>query len=209
MAQKKKPTLNEKLDLILENQKKILKNEANIFEEEQKLEDLENQDRESEKNLAKSETQALEELEKLESQIAQQSSPITQITKKDFVKGFIGAFVGVMSHFAFSKAAALAPSLEIWRATVLYVIAFIIIIGMLYYTGFRAVKKQTILRFMPVRATVLYGVSIVTILIVNGIFGKIDFPLEFTQLYTLIGANIILAVMGAGTADLIGRAEHG
>lgn len=208
MAQKKQSSLNEKIDLILENQKKILKNEAKIFKEEQKLEEMETRDLESDERLAHSEADTLKELEKLEKEFSQGASPITQITKKDFVKGFIGAFVGVMSHFAFSKAADLAPSLEVWRATVLYIIAFIMIVGMLYYTGFRSVKHQTIFKFMPARATVLYGVSILTILIVNALFGKISLPLSFTQIYTLVGANIILAVMGAGTADLIGRVEH-
>lgn len=204
----KKNSLNEKLDTILENQKKILKNEAKIFKEEEKLESIENEGLQSDKNLANSEKEALKELENLEKEFSKTTSPISQITKKDFMKGFIGAFIGVMSHFAFSKAADLAPTLEIWRATILYILAFIIIIGMLYYTGFRKVRKQTILRFMPARATILYGVSIITILIVNALFGKISFPINFTEIYTIVGANIMLAVMGAGTADLIGRAEN-
>ena len=201
-------SLNKKLDTILENQKKILRNESKIFKEEEKLEDIGTKDLNNDKKLASSEKEALKELENLEKEFSKNYSPFTKITTKDFIKGFIGAFIGVMSHFAFSKAADLAPTLEIWRATILYIIAFIIIVGMLYYTGFRKVRKQTILHFMPIRATILYGVSIITILIVNALFGKIHLPLNFTQIYTLVGANIILAVMGAGTADLIGRAEH-
>lgn len=208
MGKSQSTSLNEKLDKILKNQKIILENEEKILKEESKLEDMETQDLKSDKKIARSEKDALKELQKLEKEFSKESSPITQVTKKDFIKGFIGAFVGVMGHFAFSKAADLAPTLGVYRATIMYVIAFLMIIGMLYYTGFRTIRKQTILHFMPARATILYGVSIITIIVVNALFGKIEFPFNFIDLYTLIGANIILAVMGAGTADLIGRVEH-
>lgn len=78
---------------------------------------------------------------------------------------------------------------------------------MLYFTGFRQIRKKLLFNFLPLRATILYGVSIITIIFVNFLFGQIS---EYTiiNLYNLVAANIILAVIGAGTADLIGRVEE-
>ncbi len=204
-----KNELNSKLDLILKNQKKILENEAKILGEEEKIEELERQELEFESKEIKTEEDALNELKNLEKQIKNNNlNPIKNITRRDIFKGFVGAFVGVMSHFAFSKAADLAEKITVFQATVLYLVAFAIIIIMLYYTGFRNVKKHIFMKFMPLRAVILYVVSIITIIIVNLLFGKINFPLHFTEIYILVGTNIILAVMGAGTADLIGGDSH-
>lgn len=202
-------TLNDKLNLILSNQDKILKNEQKILGEEEKIEELEKEELRDDKTFEKDEQTALSELANLEKELKMSiSNPIKKVTKRDIFKGFIGAFVGIMGHFAFSKAADLAPTLSIARATVLYIVAFIIITVMLYYTGFRKIEKRTIMKFMPLRATVLYIVSIITIILINLLFGKLHFPIHFNELYTLVGASIILAVMGAGTADLIGRGEE-
>lgn len=204
----KKSELNEKLDKILLNQKKILKNEEKILGEELKLEEMERQDLEGDQKTIHSEEQALKELEKLEKNLkASITSPLKKLTTQDFVKGFIGAFIGVMGHFAFAKAADIAPYLDPIRATLMYVVALIIIIGMLYFTGFRKIEKHIVMRFIPLRATSLFIVSILTILFVNILFNKIHFPLSFGEVYNVVAANIILASMGAATADLIGRVE--
>ena len=203
-----KNSLNEKLDLIIQNQKKILDNEAKILGTEQEIKELEEQDLAQDKQVTKSEEQTLDELEKIEAKLNQSiRKPLKHVTKRDLFKGFIGAFVGVMGHFAFSKAADLAKDLTLWQTTNLYIVAAFIITIMLYYTGFRAIEKQIVLQFMPLRAVTLYSVSIFTILLVNLLFGKIHFPLDFTEIYKLVGASIILAVMGAGTADLLGKVE--
>jgi len=208
VSERKNSKLNEKLDLILENQKKILENESKILGEEMKIESLEKREIEHEKNVENDSKQALKELDLLEKEFKKNSSsPIKNITQRDMFKGFIGAFVGIMGHFAFSKAADLAVGLSIARSTVLFVVAFLIVIVMLYYSGFRNIEKHIVLKFMPLRALVLYGVSIVTIILVYLLFGKIHFPVSFIELYNLVGASIILAVMGACTADLIGRSE--
>lgn len=204
-----KTTLNEKLDLILKNQDKILKNEQKILGEEEKIEELEREEIRDDKILEQNEESALTELANLEKELKMSiSNPIKKVTKRDMLKGFVGAFVGVMGHFAFSKAADLAPSLSFIRSTMLYLVAFAIIIIMLYYSGFRKIEKTIVLKFMPLRALVLYSVSIITILLVNLLFGKLHFPLHFSEVYALVSASIILAVMGAGTADLIGRNEE-
>lgn len=208
MSKIQKNSLNEKLDLILKNQELILENEAKILGEEAKIEEMETQELNEEKKFEKSEDEALKELKTLEHQMKKNfSSPLKKITKRDVFKGFIGAFIGVVGHYAFSKATDIAPTLGFWRSTVLYIVAFAIIVVMLYYTGFRNIKKNIVLKFIPLRAITLYSVSIVTILIVYLMFGKIYFPISFMELYSLVGASIILAVIGAGTADLIGRSE--
>ncbi len=204
----KKSSLNAKLNLILENQEKILKNEAKILGEEERIEEMEQEELKEENETQKTEAEALKELEQLEKDLKKNiSSPMKKITKRDIFKGFVGAFVGVMSHFAFSKAADIAPTLDFYRSTILFIVALIIVIVMLYYSGFRTIEKHIILKFMPLRAIILYVVSIVTILIVNLLFGKLHFPIHFNEVYQLVAASIILAVMGAGTADLIGRSE--
>ena len=205
MIDTKKISINEKLDLILDNQKKIILNEKKIMGEEEKIEIYEKTKINEEQTVIKDEKEIIDELNKLEKEIKKTiSNPIKNITQKDIIKGFIGAFIGVMSHFAFSKAIDIAQDLSFLRATILYLVAFIIILVMLYYTGFRAVEKNLALKFMPIRALVLYTVSIFTIIFVYVLFGKIYFT-SFTEIYILVSASIILAVMGAGTADLIGR----
>lgn len=204
MPKKKPKTLNDKIDLILKNQEKILEKEKKILSEEGRIEELE----ELELQKEDSEMDSLQQLESLEKKLKDNiQNPMKKISKRDVFKGFIGAFLGVVSHFAFSKAADIALTLSIFRATMLYVVAFLIIVIMLYYTGFRNIEKHVVLKFMPLRALILYSVSIVTVIIVNILFGKIYLPITFESMYTLVGASIILAVIGACTADLIGRSE--
>lgn len=199
-----KNELNDKLDLILKNQKKILENEEKILKEEVKIEKLEDQELKKEDLNQETEEEALDELLKIEKEIIKNNNPIKNITRKDLFKGFVGAFAGLMGHFAFSKGFELGTSLTIYQATVLYIVAFFVINVMLYYTGFKKIQKKLILKFMPIRATILYTVSIFTILLVYLLFGKLHFPVHFWELYKVIGSSITLAVMGAGTADLIG-----
>lgn len=198
-------SLNKKLNKIISNQKIIIENENKILGEEFKLETLENQELLKEDLNQKTEEDVFHELIKLESNLKKKLfSPINKITNRDLFKGFIGAFLGIMGHFAFYKGSEIAQTLTIFMSTILYLIAFLIIIIMLYYTGFRKVQKHIILKFMPIRALILYCVSIFVILLVNLLFGKIHFPISFIEIYKLVGSSIILAVLGAGTADLIG-----
>lgn len=210
-----KLTLNQKLDTILNNQKKILENEAKILGDEEKIlqkeeqiENLENQELENENKEFKQGKGTYDSLLELQKKLeSQNKKSLQKITKKDFFKGFIGAFIGVMSHFAFLKAVDISYDLSFTRASALFIVAAIIIVTMLYYTGFQRVKKKLLLNFIPLRASILYFVSIITILFVNFLFGQIQ-DYSIMALYNLIAANIILAVIGAGTADLIGRVEE-
>lgn len=212
---KKNLSLNDKLDIILKNQQTILENEAKILGEEEKIlqkeeeiEQLEREEITNEKSYHAKEEGSLESLLALQQQLeAESKKGMRKITKKDFFKGFIGAFIGVMSHFAFLKAVSISEDLTFVRATALLIVAAIIIVTMLYFTGFRQIRNKFVFNFIPLRATILYGVSIFTILFVNFLFGQIH-DYSFFGLYNLVAANIILAVIGAGTADLIGRVEE-
>ncbi len=205
---KKDTSLNEKLDKILINQEKILENESKILGEELKIEEMETKDLEGDEKTIQNEEEALKELAKLEKSIKSSiSSPLKKMTYQDLLKGFIGAFIGVMGHFAFAKAADLVPYIDPIRSALMYVIALIIIVGMLYFTGFRKIEKQVVMKFIPLRATSLFLVSIFTIILVNVLFNKIHYPFSFSEIYSIVAVNIILASMGATTADLIGRVE--
>lgn len=203
----KRNDLNEKLNLILNNQNKILKNEAKILGTEEDIESLEKEEDKEENIEIKDEEKALEELSKLEKDIKlnNKDSPLKKITQKDIMKGFVGAFFGVVSHFAFTEGKILSTHLNIYNSTFLYIISFLIINVMLYYTGFRKIEKQILFKFMPLRAITIYLVSILTIIFVYLLFGSITLSISFLDLYKLIAANMIIAIIGAGTADLIGR----
>lgn len=219
-SKSKTELINEKLDRILENEKLILKNEEKILGEEKKLEELELEEIALEKkDLAedtkneKTEEEILQEMQKIERDMHDRRvKTLKKVTKRDLFKGFVGAFIGTVGHFAFIKGFHLAEeaTFTIGRSTILYLIALFIIIVMLYYTGFRKVEKHFVLKFMPMRALILYAVSILAVVIVNLLFGYIDvLHLHVEHIYKIIAANIILAVIGAGTADLIGGAgEH-
>ena len=211
----KKDELNEKLDkilknqeIILENERKILSKEDTILNEEEEIRSLEQQELENETVEISQGKTALESLQDLHKSIQESSrKTVRNISRRDFVKGFIGAFIGVMSHFAFTKAVDVAQHLTLLRSTLLYIVALVIIISMLYYTGFKKLQKVIVLKFLPLRATILYVVSIITILFVNLLFDQIT-DYSIIGIYNLIAANIILAVIGAGTADLIGKMEE-
>jgi len=223
MEKNKKLTISEKLDKILKNEEQILENESKILQTESNIEKLETEEIILEKEAIKlekkdlyedsktekTEEEILAEVEKLEVELEKSKlKTLKKITKRDLLKGFVGAFFGIMGHFAFYKGYDISQGLTITKTIILYIVAFVIISLMLYSTGFRKVEKQIVLKIMPLRAIVLYLVSIVTIILVNLMYGKIHFPLEFLEIFKLVGASIILAVIGAGTADLIGGQEE-
>jgi hypothetical protein len=209
MVKKKKVLVEkDKLDKILEKEEEILMGQKKILKEEEKLEEMEAMDLEGDKEIESGEKDAFSELKKIEKKLSSiQNKPMKKITKRDITKGFVGAFFGIVGHFAFYKGVGIAETLTIFQATLLYLFAFLIITIMLYYTGFKEIEPKLILKFMPLRIIVLYSVSIISIVVVLGLFGKLHFPLHFVEIYKQIGAIIILAVIGAGAADLIGKTE--
>ncbi len=152
----------------------------------------------------KTELSELEHLEQLESDIKKSVAPrpLKRITYHDITKGLVGAFFGIVGHFAFFYGHHIAETLSITRATVLLAVSLLVLIIFLYFSGFRRVQQYT--RYLPLRVLVIYCTAMVVSIGVLFMFGILHYPIEFHELYTNVAAVSILAVMGAATADLIG-----
>ena len=169
-------------------EKEIGKKEDAIAEEEGKIE------------------KETEEIEKLEKEIKKEvtQKPLTKFNVKDLNKGIIGAFIGVVAHFAFVYGKQIAKDITATRATVLIIFSYVLIIILMYETGYRDIKEKKLLGILPIRATVIFITSIIVILIIFFLFNQIDIS-DLVGLYKQIAVTSVLAALGAGTADLIGR----
>ena len=195
--------LDKKLDKIIKTQQQILNNQKHIQELE--VEELEESKKiENEEINTEEEIKKLEELEMgIKKEVG--PHPLTRITYRDLTKGLIGAFVGIIGHFAFLEGAHIAETFSILRATLLYITSFTIGVLFLYFSGFRKVKRIVTLKFIPVRILVIYFTAITVTIIVLALFGEITTASSFEQVYKSVSAISILAMLGAATADLIGR----
>jgi uncharacterized membrane protein len=198
---------------ILALQKKILEKETIIESKEEEVLKLERKELEEEDKILLDEREALEEIKKIEEiekRILKdvQGSAIKKITYRDVTKGMIGAFFGIVGHFAFAKGSDIASYLSYTRSTVLLLVSFAVIVIFLYFAGFRKVDDKFKFKFIPVRAVVIYFSALTTIIIVLSLYGVFTFDTTFKELYTTIAAISLLAVLGAGTADLIGKVEE-
>ena len=186
LAEEKK--VENKVESLRKNEE-ILNNKAtDILKEEKKIE------KES------------EEVEKLEKEIKKEVSakPLKELSIKDLNKGIIGAFIGVVAHFAFVYGKEIATQISTTRATVLIVFSYVLIILLMYETGYREIKDKRLLGILPKRATVIYLTSIIMIPIIFFLFNQLNFS-DYIGLYKDIAVTSVLASVGAGTADLIGR----
>lgn len=155
-------------------------------------------------------TEELSELKKLESiersiQKKVQVSPLKRITYRDITKGMVGAFFGVVGHFSFADSVWITHHHSYIRSTILLLVSFILAVLFIYFTGFRKVQDRFVLKFLPLRAVVIWIASIVTIILVLILYDTVSFSMGFKTLYSTIAGISVLAVLGAGTADLIGR----
>jgi len=156
------------------------------------------------------EEKELRKIEKLEKEIRKEvgPNPLTRITIRDVSKGMIGAFIGIVSHFAFVEGAHLAEteSFTYLRATVLLLSAFLIGLIFVYATGFRNVKEKTLVRFFPLRVALIYSISLLSIFIVLSLYGIIGYKtIEPGLVFKQVASISIPAIIGASAADLIGR----
>lgn len=209
---KRLDSLEKQQNKILDLQKKILNKESNISKKEDLFLDFEKKELDDDKILEKDEALELDELKKIEElelNIKRKvgESPLKRITYRDITKGMIGAFFGIVGHFAFVEGVHIAEEFTILRSTALLVTSFIIIVLFLYFTGFRTVTDDLLYKFMPIRALVIYFSAMITVVVVLLLYGKIDFSMPFHAIYNTVAAISILAVLGAGTADLIGKNE--
>jgi len=186
LAEEKK--VEQKVDDIGKKENTIEQKEAAIITEEKKIE------------------QETQKVEKLEKDIKKEVStrPLKKFTIKDLNKGIIGAFIGVVAHFAFIYGKEIATQITTARATVLLIFSYVLIIILMYETGYREIKESRLLGILPKRATAIYLTSIIMIPVIFFLFNQINFS-DPIGLYKQIAVTSVLASVGAGTADLIGR----
>ena len=205
-----------KLDAILRQQEMILKNETALKREEDSIKSLEQKELSMERQALAGEkeeqhtehaTEAeLVKLEALENEVKQsvREHPLKRVTLKDLMKGIVGAFVGVVVHFTFTYGVEVADRISTARATLLLFLTFLIGAGFLYGTGFRKMEDNKFLWLVPYRAVVLYATAIIVTVATLGFF----YPQFFADLnlaYRQVAVVNLSAVIGACTADLIGR----
>jgi len=223
-SSKKKPSKRQnidiKLDQVISNQKKLLKEEKKIEREESALEKEEKNNelgelRENKKleqiekemlSKDKEEEEELLKLKSLEQEIKKEvgEHPLRKIGAKDVVKGLVGAFIGLAVHYTFIYGVELSEGLDMTRASFQFVLSFFVGLMFIYATGFRKIKDPHILLFMPVRLLVLYFASIIMSILVLYIFYP-TFGHDFVHSYKMVAGVLLAAVVGACTADLIGK----
>ena len=210
-------SVEKKLDLLLEQQKLLLEKQNILQQEEKRIEEkekkieafelTENKEEQKIEKIAEEEQSTLQQLEKLEKEIKQEvkRSPLKKITYRDFTKGMIGAFIGIVAHFSFLEGLDVAENFSMLRASLLYGISFFIGVAFLYFSGFRSVEDKTILKIIPLRICVIYTSAIFVTLIVLSLFGIISLQSDLEVVYKTVSAISILAILGACTADLLGK----
>ena len=203
IAEKPKPMKDalRELELFAEEKKVEHKVDA-IGKKEEAIEQKETAIITQEKKIEK-QTEKVEKLEKdIKRDVA--ARPLRKFTIKDLNKGIIGAFIGVVAHFAFIYGKQIASDITAVRATILLVFSYILIIILMYETGYREIKEKRFLGILPKRATAIYITSLVMIPVIFFLFNQLDIS-NMAELYKQIAVTSVLASVGAGTADLIGR----
>lgn len=173
--------------------KKRLEKALNSLKEERKIESLEKKE--------------IENLQELKKEINNEVNPhpLTKITRADVVRSFIGALIGTVGHFAFFYGVEIAEKISMARAVSLYVLSLVVCFCFMYYSGFRKVKEVKVFRFIPVRVVVVYLVSLLVVAGTLFIFGFINFTTDLTTVFKIISTTLLLAVLGASTADILGK----
>ena len=75
----------------------------------------------------------------------------------------------------------------------------------MYYSGFRKVKEVRIFRFIPIRVAVIYVISILVVIGTLFVFGFLETDSSFVYVYKATATTLLLAVLGASTADILGK----
>lgn len=189
---------------ILAEEKKV---EHKVEEVEKKEEEIEKK----EEQLAKEEKQIEQETKKvevLEKKIVKEveTKPLKKFNFNDLNRGIIGAFIGVVAHFGFIYGKAIASLITVSRATLLLVFSYALVIILMYETGYREIKEKRLLGILPKRATIIFATSLAVVVVIFFLFGMIDFKSpDFIGFYKQIAVTSVLASLGAGTADLLGK----
>jgi uncharacterized membrane protein len=214
-----KGNVNNKLDKIITAENKMLREEKkieqkedlltreekNIESEEKRIESEENNIGKLADTIKKEETD-IEKLQKIEEEIKSEvgSHPLAQVTLKDITKGFIGAFIGLAIHYTFVYGVEIAEKMTMLRATIMFPLTFLVGILFIYATGFRKVQDTKLLVYMPVRLLILYICSLIMSILVLYLFYP-SFGQSFEASYKMVAGVMLAAVVGACTADLLGK----
>lgn len=160
-----------------------------------------------EKKIERLESKELQELASLKKEIQKDvgAHPLTKITRSDVIRSIIGALIGTVGHFAFFYGLEIADKISTIRATFLYLISLLVCFFFMYYSGFRKVKEIRMFRFIPIRVLVVYLISILVVAGTLFVFGFFDVSTSFGQMYKVIATTLLLAVLGASTADILGK----
>lgn len=187
---------------ILAEEKKVEQKVDAVEKKEEDIEKKETQIVKAEKKLEKE----TEKVEKIEKKIAKEvtEKPLESFNFRDLNKGIVGAFIGVVAHFGFIYGKAIATVITIPRATLLLLFSYLLIIILMYETGYRNIKEKRLLGILPKRATIIYVTSLIVVVVIFYLFGMADLK-DPLGLYKQIAVTSILASLGAGTADLLGK----
>jgi uncharacterized membrane protein len=210
---KTKQGTSKKLDKIISTENKLLQIEKEVEQKEDKLtaeegkvESEEENFEKKEENFEKKEETDIEKLEKIEEEIKEETGdhPLANVTFKDLAKGLIGAFIGLAIHYTFVYGVEIAKDLTMTRATIMFPLTFLVGLLFIYATGFRKIKDTKILIYMPMRLLVLYVCALVMSILVLFLFYP-NFGHSLEESYKMVSAVMLAAVVGACTADLIGK----
>ena len=129
---------------------------------------------------------------------------MTAFNFRDLNRGIVGAFIGVVAHFGFVYGSVLADKITTPRAALLLAFSYLLIVVLMYETGYREIKEKRILGVLPKRATFIFITSIVVVAAIFFLFNMVDLkdPVGF---FKQIAVTSVLASLGAGTADLLGK----
>lgn len=187
---------------VLSEEKKVEHKVDEIEKKAEQIEQKEAQIAKEEKKLEK-ETQKVEGIErKIEKEISQK--PLTSFNFRDLNKGIVGAFIGVVAHFGFIYGSVLADKITTARASLLLLFSYLLIVVLMYETGYREIKEKRLLGILPKRATFIFLTSIFVVAAIFFLFNMVDLkdPIGF---FKQIAVTSVLASLGAGTADLLGK----
>ncbi len=130
--------------------------------------------------------------------------PLTRITTEDIVKGFIGAFIGLVIYYVATAGTIIPAQLSLIRATLLYPFALFVGALFMYAAGFHHIRDPKLIVFIPARLAIVF----ITALIVSVLFLAVWYPgfgADFLDSYKMIASVILAALIGGCTADLFGK----
>lgn len=208
-ALRKEETIRKNEEILVQEGKEILEEEKIIDTLEHEVEKKERAILRHEHKIAHTE----EELLKKEELIRQEAQkilhkvhepPLRKVSRMDINKGVIGAFFGLVSHFAFLSSGRVIDAITLPRAFLILVMSYTIGYIMIERTGFRAIQEQRYLKIIPARVTVIYLTSLIVSLFVLILFDQLhDFHLD--HLIKTLAVTSLLAIPGAAGAHMIGH----